>query len=86
MIKWEINNNSRLLFSDADSFIYHIKTEDGYDDFSKDKSCYDFSNYSAKSKYNYDLNELVVIKTNDEMSSFTVEWFVWLKPKPKDCE
>ena len=57
MIKWEINNNSRLLFTDADSFIYDIKIEDGYEDFSKDKSCFHFSNYSAKSNYNYDLNK-----------------------------
>ena len=86
MIKWEINNNLRLLFTDADSFIYDIKIEDGYEDFSKDKSCFDFSNYSAKSKYNYDLNESVVVKINDEMSSFAVEEFIWLKPKRKCCE
>ena len=41
-------NNSRLLFTDADGLIDDIKIEDGYEDFSNDKNCFDFSNYSAK--------------------------------------
>ena len=68
-------NNSRFLFTDADSLIYDIKTEDGYENFSKDKNCFDFSNYLAKSKYNYDLNELVVVKMKDEMGTVAVEEF-----------
>ena len=68
-------NNSRFLFTDTDSLIYDIKTEDGYENFSKDKNCFDFSNYLAKSKYNYDLNELVVVKMKDEMGTVAVEEF-----------
>ena len=44
-------NNSRLLFTDTDSLLYEIKTEDVYEDFSNDKEIFDFSNYSTKSKY-----------------------------------
>ena len=40
--------NSRLLFTDTDSLMYETKTEDVYDDFSKDKEMFDFSNYSAE--------------------------------------
>ena len=47
-------NNSRILFTDADSLMYGIKTDYVYEDFSKDKKMFDFSHYSAKSKYNDD--------------------------------
>ena len=36
-IKNKYGYNSRLLFTDIDSLIYQIKTEDVYEDFSKDK-------------------------------------------------
>ena len=42
--------------------MYEIKTEDVYEDFSKDKEMFDFNNYSAKSKYYDDSNKLVVCK------------------------
>ena len=50
-IKNEYGNNSKLFFTDTDSLMYEIKTEDVYEDFSKDKGIFDFSNYSADSKY-----------------------------------
>ena len=45
------DNNSRLLFTDTDSLIYEIKTEDVYEYFSKDKEMFDFSNYTTKSRF-----------------------------------
>ena len=48
-IKNEYGNNSKLFFTDTDSLMYEIKTEDVYEDFSKDKEMFDFSNYSAYS-------------------------------------
>ena len=50
-IKNKYGNNSRLLFTDTDSLMYEIRTEDVYEDFSNDKEIFDFSNYSTKSKY-----------------------------------
>ena len=38
-IENKYGNNSRLLFTDTDSLMYEIKTEDVYEDFSKDKKC-----------------------------------------------
>ena len=35
-LKNKFGNNSRLLFTDADSLMYEIKTEDVYKDFSND--------------------------------------------------
>ena len=42
---------------------------------------FDFSNYSAKSKYYYDSNKLVFGKMKDETGGATIKEFVELKPK-----
>ena len=46
-----MGNNSRLLFTVTDSLMYKIKTEDVQEAFSNDKEMFDFSNYSADSKF-----------------------------------
>ena len=52
LLDWnKYGNNSRLLFTDTDSLIYEIKTEDVYEYFSKDKEMFDFSNYATKSRF-----------------------------------
>ena len=79
-IKNKYSNNSRLLFTDTDSLMYEIKTEDVFEDFSKDKETVDFSNYSPKSKYYDDSNKLVVGQMKDE-SGVTIKEFFGLKPK-----
>ena len=61
LFKSKYGNNWRLLFADTDSLMYEIKTEDVYENFSKDKEMFNFSNYSAKSKYD-DSNKLVLGK------------------------
>lgn len=43
------------------------KETDVYDDFSKDKELFHFSNYSAKSKYYDNSNSLGVGKMKDEI-------------------
>ena len=58
-IKNKYDNSSRLLFTDTDSLMYEIKTEDVYEDFSNNKKMFDFSNYSAESKYYDNSNKLV---------------------------
>ena len=46
--------------------IYKIKTEYAFEDFSKDKEMFDFSNYSANLKYYDDSIILAVGKMKDE--------------------
>ena len=58
-IKNKYDNKSRLLFTNTDSFVYEIKTENAYDDFNKNKEMFDFRKYSAKSKY-YDYSNALV--------------------------
>ena len=79
-IKNKYGNNSRLLFTDTDSLMYEIKTEDVYKDFSNDKEMFDFSNYSTKSKYYDNSNKLVVGKVKDETADVVIEEFVGFKP------
>ena len=50
-IKYKYGHNSRLLFTEADSLIYEIKTENVCQVFRDNKRMFDFSNYSTKSKY-----------------------------------
>ena len=80
-IKDKYGNNSRLLFTDTDSLMYEITTEDVYEDFSKDKEMFDFSNYSTKSKQYDKSNKLIVGKMKDETAGVSAEEFVRLKPK-----
>ena len=72
-IKNKYGNNSRLLFTDADSLMY--------EDFSNDKEMFDFSNYSTKSKYYDNSKNLVVGKMKDETAGVGIKEFVGLKPK-----
>ena len=80
-IKMKYGNNSRKLFTDTDSLMYEIKIQDVYEDFSNDKEMFDFSNYSAKSKYYDNSNKLVVGKMEDETADLAIKEFVELKPK-----
>ena len=61
--------------------MYEIKTEDVYEDFSKAKEMFDFSNFSSKSKYYYNSNKLVAGKMKDETAGAAIEEFVGLKKK-----
>ena len=47
-IKNKYGNNSRLLFTDIDSLMYEIKTENVCKDFRNDKEMFNLSNYSTK--------------------------------------
>ena len=58
-----------------------IKTEEIYEDFSKDKEMFDFSNYSTKSKYHDDLEKLVNGEIKDKVGGFAIEKFVGLNQK-----
>ena len=75
-IKNKYGNNSRLLFTDSDSLMYEIKTEDIYEDFSSNREMFDFSNYLTKSKYYDDSNKLAIEKMNDEIGAVATEEFV----------
>ena len=69
-------NKSRLLFTDTDSLMYEIKTEDSYEYFTDDQEMFDFSNYSTKSKYFDNSSKLVVGKMKDETNGVVIKEFL----------
>ena len=56
-IKNEYGNKSKLIFTETDSLMYEIMTEDVHHNFRSNKEVFDFSNYSTKSKYYDDSNK-----------------------------
>ena len=67
------NTKSWLLFTDTESLMYQIKTEDFYEDFSGNKEMFDFSKCSNKSKHYDKLKKLVIGKMKDEAGWITTE-------------
>ena len=53
--------------------MYEIKTEDVYDDFSKDEEMLNFRNYWAKPNYYDDSNKLVVSKVKNETAGIDIK-------------
>ena len=79
--KNKYDNKSKLLFTDTDSLMYEIKTEDFYEDLSSAKEIYDFNNYLTKSKCCDDSSKLLIGKMKDKSGGVVFEEFVRMKPK-----
>ena len=73
--------DAKLLFTDTDSLVYEIKTEDVYENFSEDKRLFDFSNYPEDSKFFDSVNKKVIGKMKDEFKGKIISGFVGLKSK-----
>jgi hypothetical protein len=80
-MKPKYGDNIKLLAQDTDSLIYHIKTDDLYQDMSANKDQYDFGSY-PKDHFLYDpTNNKVQGKFKDETSGIPIAEFVGLAPK-----
>ena len=80
-LKNKYNNKVELIYSDTDSFVIHVETDDIYKDMLEDKNSYDFSEYPTDHP-NYDItNKKVLMKYKDELKSKIVTEFIGLKPK-----
>ena len=75
------NFNAELMFTDTNSLIYKIKSENVYKDFFKLKDFFDFSNYSKDSKFFDNTNKEVIGKMKDEYGGAITDEFVGLKSK-----
>ena len=73
--------DAKLLFTDTDSLVYEIKTEDVYDDFYKDKNMFDFSNYPLHSKFFDPVYKRVIGKMKNEFKGRIISEFVGLSSK-----
>ena len=57
--------DAKLLFTDTDSLVYEIKTEDIYEDFYQDKNLFGFSDHPLDSKFFDPVNKKVTGKMKD---------------------
>ena len=73
------NFDAELLFTDTDSLTYEIKSEDIYEEFSKHKHLFDFSNYPKDSKFFHQPNKKVFDKMKDVSEGKIIDEFVGLK-------
>ena len=73
--------NAELLFTDADSLTYEIKSKNVYEEFYEWKDLFDFSNYSKDSKFFDDTNKKVIGKMKDEFGGFILVEFVGIQSK-----
>lgn len=74
-------NSAKLMMTDTDSLLYHIKTEDLYEDMKKDMHLYDFSNYPKDHKLYNTTNAKVPGLFKDETASKPIVEFVGLRSK-----
>ena len=65
-----------LLFTDTDSLIYEIKSEDVYEEFFKCKHLFDFSNYPKNSKFFNATNKKVIGKMKDVSEGKMIDEFL----------
>ena len=73
--------DANLLFTDADSLVYEIKTEYVYKTFYEDKNLFDFSDYPLNSKFFDPVNKKVIGKMKDEFKGKIICEFIGLKSK-----
>ena len=73
--------DAKLLFTDTDSLVYDIKTEDVYENFCKDKNLFDFSDYPLNSKFFDPAYKKFIGKVKDELKGKEINEFVELKSK-----
>ena len=83
-MKEKYGSRAQLLFTDTDSLMYDVVTDDIYGDMAKDAERYDMSNFNTTNKYykpEYQQNKAVVGLMKDEAAGHPIGEFVGLKPK-----
>ena len=65
-----------MLFTDTDSLVYEIKTDDAYEDFYENKNLFDFSDYPRDSKLFDPVNEKVIGKMKEEFKGEIISEFL----------
>lgn len=74
-------NKLKLLYTDTDSFIYEISTEDIFKDLSLLRNNFDFSNYSEDSSLFSNVNKKIPGYFKDECGGKVVHKFIGLRSK-----
>ena len=74
-------DKAKLLFTDTDSLMYEIQTDDVYKDLFSDKEKFDNSDYPKDSPFYFGDNKKVIGKFKDEACGIPITEFVGLKSK-----
>ena len=69
------------MFTDTDSLVYEIKSENIYEEFFKWKDLFDISNYSKHSIFCDDTNKKVIGKMKYDYGGNIIDEFIGLKSK-----
>ena len=80
-IKPKYGPDAELLFTDTDSLMYLIRTEDIYKDMWADRDRFDFAGYPKDSPYYNNDNNKVLGKMKDEAAGKPILEFIGLRPK-----
>ena len=80
-LKARYGENVRLLYTDTDSLIVKVDTEDIYADMSLNADLYDTSNYSPGHPLYSDQNKKVIGKFKDELGGQLLTEFIGIRPK-----
>jgi hypothetical protein len=81
IIRAKYQNNAELLFTDTDSLMYHIHTEDAYKELFELRKHMDFSSYNRTSPFFDESNKKVIGKFKDETNGNAILEFGGLRAK-----
>ena len=80
-LKKQYGEKCELLYTDTDSLLLEIKTEDVYKDTEKNKSFYDTSDYPKEHPLHSTVNKKVLGKMKDECAGIPISEYVGLRSK-----
>ena len=80
-LKNKYNNKVELIYTDTDSFIIQVETDDIYKDMLENKNLYDSSEYPINHPNYHIINRKVLSKIKDELKSKIITELIRLKPK-----
>ena len=80
-LKARYGDKIRLLYTDTDSLIVHVQTEDIYADMAQNLDDYDTSNYPADHPLFSTANKKIIGKFKDELGGKVMTEFIGIRPK-----
>ena len=81
VMKPKYGDDVRMVYTDTDSFVFHTKTDDIYEDLYNIKNEMDFSGYDKTHKCYDASNKKVLGKFKDEVDGKIMTGFIGLRPK-----
>ena len=80
-LKVKYGEKCKLVYTDTDSLIIQVETEDLYKDMADHKDKFDFSNYPQNHTLYDDTNKKVIGKFKDELGGEPIKKVIALRPK-----